>query len=56
MTKITPDLLRGAVVEEVISEGECIECIKLRLSNGRSVDVNANCGDIGDDGAWMGVM
>jgi len=55
MTKIDPKTLVGAVVEEVKSEGECIECIKLRLSDGRSVDVNASTSNCIYD-PWMEVM
>ena len=54
MTKITPDLLKGAVVEEVEAEGECIGCIKLRLADGRQVDVTIY-GEDGND-VWMEVM
>lgn len=57
MSKITPDLLIGAVVEEVDADGECIQCIHLKPSDGRYVDVVAYC-DNEDDGsnAWMEVM
>ena len=52
---IMPNDIIGAVVEEVISEGECIECIKLRLQDGCSVDVNAYCEESVVE-SWMEVM
>ena len=39
MTKITPDALVGATVTEVISDGDCIECVKLRNSKGREFEL-----------------
>jgi len=54
MTKITSEDIVGAVVEEVESEGECIECIRLCLPDGRSVDVVVN-GEARSYDMWMEV-
>lgn len=53
---ITPDVLVGAVVDEVVFSGEMIDCVKLTLPDGRSVDLNA-CGDTEEYGdPWMEVL
>lgn len=54
-TKITPQTIIGAVVESVDIDGECIECIHLRLSDGRGVDVNVNS-EARSYYSWMEVM
>ena len=56
MSRITPDELIGAVVEEVDTYDECINCVKLRLSDGRSVDLVPSSELDADGDAWIEVL
>lgn len=59
MTNITPEALIGAVVTEVDAEDDCIYEIKLRLSDGRYVELYGMHEYVelwGSRDAWMEVL